>query len=211
MRSCLAVVGCGGLILAVAVAGWFGRDRIAEYVSGFLNRDEPALELAEPAAPALARRAEEKIIALGQGEIEEATLSAEELDGWVRHGLKGYFPAFVSDVAAGIEEERLVLAGQVAMRELPGLERLGAAAALLGDTARVTVRGRVDGLSPGRGVYYVDNVQVGLLTLPDPVRDGLIEQLKGKSDTLPANALAFVLPDFVTDVGIRGDHIVLRR
>ncbi len=213
MRSCLAAVGVGALILVVAAVGWLARDEISGFVSGIVNRGEKteAVELAAPGSPEMARRVEAKIVALGQGELEEAELSSVEVDSWVKHGLKGYFPSYISDVTAGIEEERLVLDGRVAVKEIPGIERLGAAAALFGDTASVRLKGRPDGLGPGRGVFYVDAVQIGLLPLPDVMRDQMVAQLKGGAGgELPANAVVFELPKFVTDVAVRGEHLVFR-
>lgn len=213
MRSCLAAVGVGALLLVAVTVGWLARDEISGFVSGVLNRDEKteAVELAAPGSPEMARQAEAKIVALGQGELEEAELSGPELDSWVRHGLKGYFPSYISDVTAGIEEERLVLDGRVAVKELPGIERLGPAAALFGDTARVRVTGRPDGLGPGRGLFYVDEVQIGVVPLPDMMRDQLVAQLKGgPGGELPANVVVFELPKFVTDVAVRGEHLVFR-
>ncbi len=213
MRSCLAAVGLGALILVAVAVGWLARDEISGFVSGILNRNErtEAVELAAPGSPEMARRVEAKIVALGQGELEEAQFSGAEVDSWVQHGLNGYFPAYISDVKAGIEEERLVLDGRVAVKEIPGIERLGAAAALFGDTASVRVKGRPDGLGPGRGVFYVEVVQIGLVPLPDAMRDQLVAQLKvGGRGEFPANAVEFELPPFVTDVAVRGDHLVFR-
>ncbi len=197
--------------MAGVVAGWLARDEIASYVSAVLDRGEAPLEAASSTVPDLARRAEEKIVALGQGELEEATLDAEELNAWIEYGLRGYFPPYVSDVAAAIEEERLVLKGRVALQEVPGIEGMGPWVAFLGDTASVSFSGRLDGLRPGAGVYFVEDVQVGALPLPTAMRDQLLAQLKGGArGDLPTNAVAFELPQFVTDVGVREDLIFLK-
>ncbi len=212
MRSCFAAVGWGTLVVAALVLGWFARDDIAGFVSRIAGDDEAPVEAAAPAAASLARGAEEKIIALGQGRSEEITLDAEELNDWIEGGLAGYFPDYISGISAAIEEERLVLTGDVALKEVPGIERLGPVAALLGDTANVTVRGRLDGLELGRGVFYVDDVRVGVLPLPEAARNELLAQMKGgATDDLPANAVVFLLPDFVADVGVRGERVFLRR
>ncbi|NIN70906.1 MAG: hypothetical protein GTO46_03000 [Gemmatimonadetes bacterium] len=211
MRSCLKLIGFGTLLVAGLVAAWLARDQIASYVSDIVGRRDPPFEAASSNRPALARRAEEKIVALGQGEFDEATLNADELNAWIQYGLRGFFPSYVSDVAATIEEERLVLAGRVVLQEVPGIEGMGPWVAFLGDTASVSFSGRLDGLRPGAGVYFVDDVQVGALPLPVAMRDQLLAQLKGgSSGELPTNAVAFELPEFVTDVGVREDLIFLR-
>lgn len=211
MRSCFKLIGCGTLLVAGLVAGWLARDEIASYVSAVVDGKEAPLEASSPHLPELARRAEEKIVALGQGEYDETTLDAGELNAWIEYGLRGFFPSYIGDVTAAIEAERLVLAGRVALREVPGIEGFGPWVAFLGDTARVSFSGRLDGLRPGAGVYYVEDVQVGAVPLPAAMRDQLLTQLKGGSSSdLPTNAVAFELPQFVTDVGVREDRVFLR-
>ncbi len=179
--------------------------------SQLLGREEVLSPTSETPSPLLARRVEEKIIGLGQGQMDEATLSPLELDSWIRYGLQGYFPGFISDLSTAIEKDRVVLSGRVAMEQVPGAERLGFARVLFGDTAEVTVNGRVDGLAPGRGLFQVDEVYVGAVLLPSKLRDQLLAQVKGGSNPdLPVNAVGFDLPDFVTDVAVRGDSLVLR-
>jgi hypothetical protein len=52
---------------------------------------------------------------------------------------------------------------------------------------------------------------VGALPLPTAMRDQLLAQLKGGArGDLPTNAVAFELPQFVTDVGVREDLIFLK-
>jgi len=211
MRSCLKLIGCGTLLIAGLVAGWLARDEIASYVSAVVGRSDAPTEAAASSAPELARRVDDKIVALGQGELDEAVLDADELNAWIEYGLRGFFPSYISDVTAAIEEEKLVLAGRVALQEVEGIERMGPWVAFLGDTAAVSFSGRLDGLRPGAGIYFVDDIQVGALPLPGAMRDQLMLQLKGGSGgDLPANAVAFELPRFVTDVGVREHYVYLR-
>ncbi len=215
MRSCLAAVGFGVLLLVgLVIVGWYNREAIVDFVSGEGGHDEEQVEsVASPSAdPALARRAEAKIISLGQGDFDEITLDVAELNGWIAGGLAGYFPEYVSGISATIEEEQLVLNGNVAIREVPGIDGLGPMVAFLGDTTNVTLRGRLDGLGRGRGVYTIDVVQLGVVPLPEAARDELLRQLKGDSDDgLPLNTVVILLPPFVSDIGLRGDEVFLRK
>jgi hypothetical protein len=213
MRSCMKAIGVGMFIVVAAVAGWFARDDISRFVSGLGGADSDSAAAASAiSGRELARQVDAKVVALGQGEHDEVMLSVEELDAWVRYGLEGFFPGYISEVSVAIEEQRLVLSGLVAMKEVPGIEELGPAVAFFGDTAAVLVRGKLDGLGVGQGVFYVDDVQVGLLPLPDGVRDRLLAEIKtGVEADVPGNAVAFVLPRFVTDVGVREDRVFLRR
>lgn len=216
LRGCFSMVAGTILVVAVLVVGFLKRDELAEFTrhtaARVLDRREAPVELADgAAAPEIARQAEEKVIALGQGKSEEITLSSEELNGWIQYRLTGFFPDYLSDVRASVGEEKLSLSGRVAKASIPGLERLGPAASFLPDTAEVTAIGRLDGLELGRGVYYVETIQIGALPLPDAWRDDLLEQLKGDADDgLQLNAVAFELPPFVTDIGVREGRVFLR-
>ncbi|MGD8869520.1 MAG: hypothetical protein PVI01_18020 [Gemmatimonadales bacterium] len=212
MRSCATAVGIGAIVVvALALFGWLARDDIVRFVArGAGEGDSTAMAVA--AGPELADEVEAKVIALGQGESSETTLSTTELNAWIRYRLEGFFPSYISDVSTAIEEQRLVLSGRVALKEVPDIGQMGPAVTLFGDTALVVVRGELDGLTKGRGIYYVDEVRVGVVPLPDAMRDQLLARLKGgEQDGVPSNAVAFLLPDFVTDVGVREDRVVLRR
>lgn len=211
MRSCAVLSAIGGIVVALAVAGWLTRDDVVRFVSG-RGREADSAAAAVGATPELAREVEAKVIALGQREGSETTLTSEELDAWIRYRLEGFFPSYVSDVSTAIEDQRLVLSGRVALKEVPDIEQMGPAAMLFGDTALVVVRGELDGLATGRGIYYVDEVRVGVVPLPDAMRDQLLARLKGGAQPgVPNNAVAFLLPDFVSDVGVREDRVFLRR
>lgn len=212
LRSCLSLIGTGTLIVVLGAVAWFKRDEITRFVEERL-RSTDTVELAASTVPELAQRVEAKVTALGEGRESEVGLSAEELSGWIQHDLSRFFPDFVREVTAGFDdEERLVLSARIVVAQVPGADRLGPVAMLVGDTATVEARGRVDGLELGRGIYYMDQVQVGALMLPDRLRDELIDHLKGTTATdLPVNAVTFVLPDFVADIGVRGGELLLRR
>lgn len=208
MRSCLGVV-VGVTLVVLAAVGWLARDEIGGFVSRVLGGAEP--DPYETSAR-LAERAENKVVDLGQGAVDEIELSLAELNSWIEYGLKGYFPEFLSNVRTSIgEEERLVLEGRVITRSVPGIERMGPVTMFLGDTADVRVTGRVDGREAGVGEYRVEEVQVGAITLPDAWRDQLLAQLRARAVQGEANVVLFELPRFVVDVGVRDDRIVLRR
>ena len=209
------MIGSAILVVVLLILGWIYRDDIVEFARGassrFFDRDDATVELAGGTSLEFARQAERKIISLGQGATDEISLSSEELNGWIEHRLAGFFPEYVSDVTASVSEEQFHLAGRVATKSVPGLERLGPAASFLPDTAAVSTSGRLDGLETGRGVYYIESLQIGALPLPDAWRDDLIAEIKGASDDgLPVNAVAFELPPFVTDIGVRDELVFLR-
>lgn len=213
-RGCVLIVVATTLVVLGLGAAWLFRDPIGRLASRVIPGYEYESGVDEIGAdgPELARRVDERIVALGQGEIEEATLSERELNAWITHGLKGYFPAYLNDVTADLRSEDVMLTGRVSVREVPGVERLGTMAAFLGDTADVAVTGTVDGLEAGRGVFYVDDVRVGALTLPQPMRDQLLAAIRSRSgNDRGANAVVFQLPGFVGDVAVRDERLILRR
>jgi hypothetical protein len=215
LRGCFSMVLGTTLLVVLLVVGFLKRDQLAELARGaagrVLDRQEEPVELAGATPPELAGQAERKVIALGQGESEEVTLSSEELSGWIEHRLAGFFPEYISDVRASIGEDRLNLSGRVATASIPGLEQLGPAANFLPDTAEIATVGRLDGLELGRGVYLIETLQIGALPLPDAWRDDVLTRLKGDvDDGLPLNAVSFELPPFVSDIGVRDGRVFLR-
>lgn len=205
------------LLLALAVGGWMLRGEMNERIDRWLGGGSAeSAEVSAAATPEAGRRAEEKVIALGRGERDEIALSETELNGWIRHGLVEFFPDFVSDVAAQMDEQdRLTLAGRLAVADVPGLDELGVPRFLLGDTVPVRVVGRVDGLRPGRGLLHVASIGLGSLTLPDAMRDELVKRFgaggEAGSDGVPAGAVSFELPEFVADIAVRDRQLILRR
>ena len=114
LRGCFSMVVGTILVVVVLVVGFLKRDELAEFTR-VLDRREAPVELADGtagAAPEIARQAEEKVIALGQGKSEEITLSSEELNGWIQYRLTGFFPDYLSDVRASVGEEKLSLSGR---------------------------------------------------------------------------------------------------
>jgi len=213
MRSCIAVIGAATFVLVGAIAAWFYRDDLGRLASDIVPGLRAPAESVAVAGPELARRVEEKIIALGQGDVIETSLSEEELNGWITHGLQGFFPSFLTGVSADLSQEDIIgLSGRVIVREVPGIERLGPMLAFLGDTADVSASGSVDGLEPGRAVFTVESVRVGALPLPERMRDQLLAAIRGGSSAGEAvNEVAFQVPAFVVDLALRDGELVLRR
>ena len=96
IRGCASSVGCAVLVVAALVAGWLARDEIREFARSASSRvfdtRPDTVELAESTGAELARRVDDKVIALGQGATNEITLDSEELTSWIRHRLQGFFP-----------------------------------------------------------------------------------------------------------------------
>lgn len=208
MRSCAVVIGVVTLLVAGLVAAVFYSDDVRHLAARVVPGLEPPASAAV-GGPELAERVEAKVVALGQGDAEEMKLSAEEVNAWITHGLRGYFPSFLADVTAALAEDDLTLAGRVIVRQVPGIERLGPMVAFLGDTADVSASGRLDGLEPGRGVFYIDVVRLGAVPLPDQLRDQLLAAIRGSTEG--ANAVSFELPPFVGDLAVREGELVMRR
>lgn len=233
-RGCL-IAGMTALLLAavVAVGAWLFRDDLIRAYAHLRGREVVAASTMAPGAvdgggaggdsagadaigPDVARRVEDEVIALGRGESEEVDLSPAEVTSWIRYGLEGFFPDYVKDVSASTDSmDHLLLAGRVVAREVPGIDQLGPAAFLLGDTVPVTVTGRLDGLGPGRGRFRVGSVQLGPLPLPDAMRDQVLAALgvrgRGRDGGAASDAVTFPLPEFVTDIAVRNGVVVLRR
>jgi hypothetical protein len=214
VRGCLLVIVAATLVVVGLATAWLFRDPLGRLASRVIPgyEVEEGVDSIATGGPQLAGEVDERMVALGRGELEEVTLSERELNAWITYGLKGYFPGYLDRVTANLRSDDVVLAGRVSVRDVPGIERLGTMAAFLGDTADVAVTGTVDGLAPGRGVFYVEDVRVGAMTLPDPMRDQLLAAIRGRSGNGGgSNAVVFEVPEFVGDVAVHDERLVLRR
>lgn len=211
-RGCLAKIGCLGVAAAVGLALWIAREPARYAVRRWVA---PREEAAQPDPPVVTRierdeteSADEKLASLA--ERGEARFTEAEVQGWVTQQVKPWLPDYVKDVRLTLLESQVQLDARVETRRVPGIEKVGAIADVIGDTADVATIGTVDGVGAGRGAFFVERMTVGGIPLPDPVRDRLLAPLRVDADRLPANAVPFPLPPPAWDIGVRGGALVMR-
>lgn len=208
VRGCLAQIGCLSVIGAAAVLLWLVREPAWEAAKAWLGRPAAPPAAVVRVAPDVADSAEAKVAALRpDGEVR---LTASEAQSWVTYRVEPVLPDYVRDLRVALLDSQLQLDARVETRRVPGVEAAGPFADLVGDTAEVTVVGRVDGVGGGRGAFFVERAFVGGVPLPNPVRDRLLAPLRVGADDLPPNALAFPLPPPAWDVAVRDGVLILR-
>lgn len=156
----------------------------------------------------MADSAEAKVGSLRPG--DEVSLTLSEVQSWVTYRVEPVLPKYIHDVRLAFLESALRLDARVETRRIPGVETVTPIADLVGDTAELSLIGRLDGIGAGRGALFVDRVFVAGIPLPDPVRDRLLASLRPKGEEAPAHAVAFPLPPPAWDVAIREGSLILR-
>lgn len=204
IKNVFAGIGCLTVLLVLAVAAWFYRDEIREWVEG-RNR----IVMSEP-SPELAMRAEEKIQEVLDGEGDaETRLTEVELQSYVQYRLVDRLPPGVYDPAVDLRDSTIAVSARLDLRRL---ELEGAAAEnlrrMIGDSALVTseVYPTIEG--PGRGRAAILSLQAGMFPVP-PMLIGMgIRQLGLRGD---GNAVLLDLPEDVVEFRVRNEEIILVR
>lgn len=204
IRNMFAGIGCLTVLLVLAVAAWFYRDEIREWVDG---RNE--IVMSEP-SPELAVRAEEKIQAVIDGEGDRETRLTElELQSYVQYRLVDRLPPGVYDPAVDLRDSTIAVSARLDLRRL---EIEGSAAdnlrRVIGDSALVTseVYPTIDG--PGRGRATILSLQAGMLPVP-PMLIGMGIQQLGLENQ--GNAVLLTLPEDVIGFRVENEEVILIR
>lgn len=204
IRNMFAGIGCLTVLLVLAVAAWFYRDEIREWVDG---RNE--IVMSEP-SPELAVRAEEKIQEVIDGEGDRETRLTElELQSYVQYRLVDRLPPGVYDPAVDLRDSTIAVSARLDLRRL---EIEGSAAdnlrRAIGDSALVTseVYPTIDG--PGRGRATILSLQAGMLPVP-PMLIGMGIQQLGLENQ--GNAVLLTLPEDVIGFRVENEEVILIR
>jgi len=204
IRNMFAGIGCLTVLLVLAVAAWFYRDEIREWVD---SRNE--IVMSEP-SPELALRAEEKIQEIIDGEGDRETRLTElELQSYVQYRLVERLPPGVYDPAVDVRDSTIAVSARLDLRRL---ELAGSAVEnlrrMIGDSALVTseVYPTIDG--PGRGRAEILSLQAGVFPVP-PMLIGMgIQQLGLEND---GRAVLIDLPADVIEFRVENEEVVLIR
>jgi len=192
------------LLVAAGLVAWWAigpdLDRHLDRRSG----PEPARAASLEAGTA----GEEKLARLASGDT--VRLSADEVNGLLSHQLAGWVPSSFARPGVSMAADSLVLAGDVATRELPATRELEAVRFLLPDTARVFIAGRLGPLGEGRTAFDVDALTIANVPIPRRAHPALLERL-GRTDEpgLRRTAIPFPLPAGVSSARVEGGYLVL--
>lgn len=204
IRNMFAGIGCLTVVLVLAVAAWFYRDEIREWVD---SRNE--IVMSEP-SPELAMRAEEKIQEVIDGEGDRETRLTElELQSYVQYRLVDRLPAGVYDPAVDLRDSTIAVSARLDLRRL---EVAGTAVEnlrrMIGDSTLVTgeVYPTVEG--PGRGRAEILTLQAGMFPVP-PMLIGMGIQQLGLENQ--GNAVLITLPEDVIGFRVENEEVILIR
>lgn len=204
IRNMFAGIGCLTVVLVLAVAGWFYRDEIREWVD---SRNE--IVMSEP-SPELAVRAEEKIQEVIDGEGDRETRLTElELQSYVQYRLVDRLPAGVYDPAVDLRDSTIAVSARLDLRRL---EIAGTAVEnlrrMIGDSALVTSEVYPTIERPGRGRAEIMTLQAGMFPVP-PMLIGMGIQQLGLENQ--GNVVLITLPENVIEFRVENEELILIR
>lgn len=213
MFGCLGRLGCLVLVLLLAAAAWFTRDRWAPRLLGERVGAEAAAPVWEPVTAEAAATGREKVQRLTSGSSAMVALSGAEVAGYVLEEVRRGLPAGSEQVEAAVAGDTLFVRAEVPLRELGG-EVLGPLAGMVGDREMLLLGGTLDVIEPGRGQFRVARVQMRDFSLPGSVVPRMLRQLRRGAPQPPGvadDAIALRLPDGVADVRVARGRVTLYR
>jgi hypothetical protein len=119
-------------------------------------------------------------------------------------------PGFVDSARVELDGDRMRLSGRVPLDRLPTGGALDEVAAVLPDTAEITLTGTLLPLAGSRVALAVNQVTAARIPLPKRIVPAALDRL-GRTDEpgLPGDAIALRLPRGVTSAYVRNDSLVL--
>jgi len=208
MRGCFG--GCLGrvaalVLLAVLIAAaWrFGPEIAERFAWPGPAGEEPSVELAEAALDRLAT--------LLEGDRDEVSLDAVELESLIRFTLAAQLPPGVEDPTVQIRDGEIRLGLLVPLELIPQVPELESVRSMLPDRVPVELRGALLTLDGGDAVFLVRRIDAVSVPIPRRFHAQIVETLDPRrSPSLPAEAITIPLPDGVRSLHLEGDRLVVR-
>jgi hypothetical protein len=195
------------LLLLVGAAWRFGPDLYQEVRGG--SGEE--LRATEP-TPELAMEAEERVAGLLEGELEEISLAAVEIESLLRFRSPVPWPEGVSPPEVGLRDDELHLGIRLSRDRLPTLPELEGILGFLPDTVPVQLRGRVLAVGGGEAALLVHRVDASAIPIPRRFFPAILERVQPqRREDLPPEALALPLPGGIESARVAGDRLILTR
>lgn len=211
--GCIARLGCLVLLVILAVAGWFTRDR---WMSKLPGRSSSATVTTEqkwqPLTPAAAERGRRAIDALNRpGGPVFANLSAAELTAYVSQAAGRMLPASADSVEAAVIGDAMFLRAVVPMKDLAGSGVLGPLGGLLNDRERIELGGTFHVVRPGMSEFQVRSIRLRDFKVPSGAIPRLVKQItRGKHvEGVADDALPVPTPRNLADVRIANGRVTL--
>jgi hypothetical protein len=216
MFGCLGRIGCFLVLAVVAAAAWFTHDfwypKLRARLGGAPVVVSTSAAKWEPLTPEGSARARLAVGRLSTKngpvyvDVGAGDLAAYALDQALRD---------LSRDSTGAEamarDDHLLVRATVNVADLADAKALGPLTSMIGGKQEITVRGKLEIVSPGHAQFRVDQIMLKELQLPE----ALIEQIVGRirkqdrTTTTPKNAIPVRVPLELADVRIAKGHVVL--
>jgi hypothetical protein len=195
--GCIARLGCLFVLVMLAIAGWFTRDRWLP--QRFRTTPAAAASAWQPVTPAGAQRTNAALTKLSAGDVASFAFTefGKRLNG------------SADSVSARVEGDRMTVRAVVRLAELKG--KLGPLGGMLGDRETVEMSGTVQMIRPGLAALAVQTAKVGRIALPQGMIPRLVKEIdnRRRPEGLPDNALPLPVPAYVGDIRIGNGKITL--
>lgn len=210
--GCLARLGCLGMLVLLAIAGWLTRDRWLDKLTGHAPATDSAASAWQPLSPEAGERGRHKIETLSEstGPVF-ANLSASEVASYVFQTVARTIPSSADSAEAAVIGDALYVRAVVPMREIAGTGALGPLAGLLNDRERLQLGGSFRVVRPGLSEFEVREIKLRDFKVPSGAIPRLLRQLSrgNRPEGIAANALAVATPRTLADVRIANGRVTL--
>lgn len=210
--GCLRKLGCLGLLIVLAIAGWFTRDRWLHKVPIIgRNPTADALPAWQRLSPDGAGRARAAIRRLeGRSGPVYVNVAPGDLAAYVFQELSGALPGDADSIEAAAIGNQLFVRATIPTAVLGDRKSLGPVAALLGDRERVQLGGMLRIIRPGLGEFRVTELKLRDFTLPRAFIPRIVGQMsRNRPADVAPDALPLRTPDHIADIRVANGQITL--
>ncbi|HEV8410986.1 MAG TPA: hypothetical protein VGQ30_10775 [Gemmatimonadaceae bacterium] len=216
MFGCLGRLGCLLIIAICAAAAWFTHDswypKLRARLGGpgvTVSASSPKWEPLTPEGSARARLAVAKLSQKNGPvyvDVAAGDLAAYALDPALRELSRDSVSA-----EALARDDRLSVRAMVNVADLADAKALGPLGSMLHGRQEITVRGKLEIVSPGHAQFRVDRISLKDLDLPGPLVENIIGRVRTSERTAstPKDAIPVRVPTELADVRVAKGHVVL--
>lgn len=208
--GCLRKLGCLGLLIVLAVAGWFTRDRWLHRVPVIgRNPTADAVPTWQGLSPDGAGRARTALRRLeGRSGPVYVNVAPGDLAAYIFQELSGALPTGADSIEAAAIDNQLFVRATIPTSILGDRKSLGPVAALLGDRERVQLGGTLRIVRPGLGEFRVTELKLRDFTLPKALIPRILSQMsRNRPVDVAPDALPLRTPNHIADVRV-GNGII---
>jgi hypothetical protein len=209
--GCIFRLGCLIVLLCVAVAAWFTRDRWMSRITG----TPPAVATGpvwEPLTPEAGERGRRAITSLStnSGPVFE-NLHGNEVASYVFQSVAKTIPTSADSAEAAVIGDALFVRAIVPVKALAGSGVLGPLASLLNDREKLSFGGTFRVIRPGLSEFQVREIKLRDFKVPSGAVPRLLQQITHgeRPDGVAPNAIPVPTPKSLGDVRIANGRVTL--